>query len=84
MSELDEAIGWAVDRAWNDFLKDMDRRYPAEEWPADRLRGRRDVLLEGAEGAGGRDGRGRNRRGQGSRRDARRGASDRGGAGGAR
>jgi len=50
---VSEAVVYRVELAWDDFLTDMNRRYPREEWPADRLHARRNELLEAAEGAGG-------------------------------
>jgi hypothetical protein len=46
--DLRRVIGEAVQWAWINFVVDMDRRYPAAEWPGDRLRERRGELLADA------------------------------------
>jgi hypothetical protein len=34
-----------IETAWRDFLTDMDREYPADQWPNDRLHETRGELL---------------------------------------
>jgi hypothetical protein len=36
--------------AWEDFLADMDRRYPVSDWPASRLLAHCDALMQSAAG----------------------------------
>jgi hypothetical protein len=43
-------LGGPIALAWEDFLADMDRQYPASDWPVSRLLAHRDALMQSAAG----------------------------------